>query len=259
MLDHLKRRFRLWWHREELARLDEEYARRAGLSAESRERYSDTGSFRAQLERLFQTGSLADTGELERMATAALSSTVTNQRYRAADLLSDVIDALEARTYLSLEPEGEPPLAECSDKSTRRLKLETVRESYLVPEKVGAIDTIVRRSAELIGQSLPYRSLSLLERRLASLFSLLSTVEVLAAERRLLALIERWWSEPELRRAYPQPHQIVERALSGLTGREPLPGLEAARVRAPGLPVRLATIEPETRRDFIEAALGLVG
>jgi hypothetical protein len=103
--------------------------------ADETQAFSDSGTFRSQLDRLFALASGQDVDAFEEIARAVVGACLTNRYYRPADYLSDIVDALDSHTALGGEPGGEPPLREL-DGGGRHAKLKLVRRADMPPPPV---------------------------------------------------------------------------------------------------------------------------
>ncbi|MFC2173663.1 hypothetical protein ACFLU6_13695 [Acidobacteriota bacterium] len=252
--EKVTRPLRLWYHKKEIQRSLAEFRNVTGRSGEKLQDYSDSGTFRSQVERLFSVGNAQETGELQRIATSAVYCCLSSRYYKPADFLSDILQAMENRTYLSLEPDGEPPLSEC-DEVMRRIKLDLIIKFYLVPVKVAAMETILRYYVKVIGRKLPYQSFSRFERRLARLFGVLGESETTFMENEVMGLINRWWSDPAIRHRFHEPAAAFEPIMKVLLGQESIDIASTLRLRKPGVPLRIGTLVPEDRQHLLRYAL----
>ena len=241
-------------HRDIRASL-EHYERFGGLKPDVKQAYSDAGSFRSQVDRLFAAGNTAETGELRQIAEGVVSSTLMNRYYRAADYLSDIVDDLERTTYLSGEPSGERPLGEGEEPHERESKLKLVREAWLVPLKVASIEGAIVTHAKHVGRALPYASLQRFERSVARLFALIEQSERTLVQQRVDGLVETWAEAPALRARYASPALAVDDALACLFGERTPEGAEGLRRRRADQPLRLSTVVPEERQHYLRASL----
>jgi hypothetical protein len=131
------------------------FERHTGSSPERDQTFSDAGSFRSQVKRLFAIGNLSETSELKRPAEGVVAVTLTNRYYRSPDYLSDIADDLERHTFLTEEPLGEPPLTKLGEGYARELKLKAVREAWLVPLKVASMEHALITFERNVGRELP--------------------------------------------------------------------------------------------------------
>ena len=223
-----------------------------------RQPYADAGSFGSQLDRLFRLGRAAETAELEGIANSSVNLCLTNKFYRPSDFLSDIIEALESRTFLSYEPDGEPPLSGLDDHQ-RPAKLKQVMESWIVPLKVASIETLLGSFSAILGRALPYRAFGEFERRTAQVFALLGESETRFVEERVTEFLQEWKQEPALRTRFAEPAAGVRFVLERLVDATHLEASSRLRVRRPDQPLRLSTLVPEDRQHLLSAALaGLV-
>lgn len=254
LFEYLTRPFRRWIYLREISALGREYRARTGRNPGRKSPNSDAGSFHSQLVRLFTIGNGAETGELKRLGASSITNCLSNRYYLPADLLSDLLDALEGWTFFGGEPDGEAPITDLGQ-AARRLKLEIVRKAFLVPLKVGSIESVMGAYAETVGRSLPYRALGRFERQVARIFAFLDESEIAWMEGELRDLLTRWKDDETLRRHFPQPDLAAERLADAYDGRrlpEDLP--PSLRVRRGGQPVRLSTLELSCRQDLLKAA-----
>lgn len=243
-----------WVHKREIEAAVVHYAQRTGQDARQRHAFSESGSFQSQLQRLFTLGSAEETGELKTIASTAVNLCISNKYYRPADFLSDIIDDLERRTYLSMEAEGEAPLEEL-DSHARKLKIEHVMRSWLVPLKVASVETLLLHLARDKHRSLPYAALGRFERMAARLFSLIGESDVRFVEQHLSAFIDSWKSTAHLQKRFGEPADGLRDVLRCLEGEVRPDGTDSLRLRSAGKPFRLSTIVPEDRQHLISAAL----
>ncbi len=256
LFDKLTTSVRRRFHQREIEASLEHYRRTTGASAEEKQVYSDAGSFRSQVDRLFTLGSAEETGELKHIAEVAASACLSNRYYRPADYLSDIVDALESRTFLTGEPLGKAPLGELSESHERQAKLEAVMEAWLVPLKVAAIESSLAGYSEIVGRSLPYPALQRFERAAARLFSLAGESELRLLEQDLAEILAGWKHSPALRERAPEPATIAEDLVSCFEGSVAPDGVSHLRIRTAGQPLRLSTVVPEERHQLLLAALG---
>lgn len=253
MLARVLHRLRLWYHRREIETSLEHYRERTGDDAGRTQRYADTGSFRVQLDRLFALGTAAETAELRQIAESAVVLTLTNKFYRAADFLSDIVGALEERTFLTGEPHGEPPLREL-ELHERKLKLKWTQEAFLVPVKVASLENVLQAHARLIGRRLPYRALARFERACARVYALIDPSEARFVEQRMIVFLEAWKGQAPLHARFPEPVEGILELARCLGGDIRPQGSSALRVRRAGQPFRLSTLVPEDRQHLLRAA-----
>jgi hypothetical protein len=244
---------RLWYHKREIRRSLRHYTERTGKDADVRQPFADSGSFRSQLDRLFELGSAAETAELEAVAARSVTLCITNKFYRPADFLSDIIDALEGQTLLSYEPDGEPPLPEL-DAHERQAKLKQVMDSWLVPLKVASIESLLESFSRILGRSLPYKALGSFERQTAQLFSFLEESELDFAEEHLTEFLRGWNERPGVRERFVEPADGPRDIVQCLAGATRPEGTSSLRVRRSDQPLRLSTLVPEDRQHFLAAA-----
>jgi hypothetical protein len=245
---------RRWYHNREIESSLAHYKERTGLDAEKRQVYSESGSFRSQLDRLFSLGNATETGELRDIASYVVTICLSNKFYRPADYLSDLSDALENRTYLSGEAEGEPPLAELEE-HLRKLKIEQVMKAFLVPLKVASIENLVSTHAEHLRRALPYAALGRFERQVVKLYSLIEESETRLAEEELTRFVSQWKDSPPLRERYKEPADGLKEVNMYLEGMTSLGDAGGLRVRRAGQPLRMSTVVPEDRQYLLKAAL----
>ena len=218
-----------------------------------RQSYADAGSFRSQLDRLFNLGNAAETAELEAIANSSVNLCLTNKYYRPSDFLSDVIEALGSHTFLSYEPDGEPPLSELVDHD-RQAKLKRVMDSWLVPLKVASIEALLGGYSRILGRTLPYKALGRFERQAARLFALLGESETRFVEERWTEFLHQWKQDPALRSRFADPADAVRVVAECLDGTTSLEESSHLRVRRPDQPLRLSTLVPEDRQHLLRAA-----
>lgn len=241
-------------HQQEIEQSLAHFERVWGEHSEAKQSYADTGSFRSHVDRLFALGNAAETEELKRIAEAAVMNTVTNRYYRAADYLSDILDDLERHTYLTGELAGEPPLSSLEERFERELKLKAISEAWLVPLKVGAIETAVSTHSKVVGRLLPYPALQRFERSVARLFALTAQGERKLVEDQVRRLLETWRHHETARARFPEPADAVTETLVCLCGDSIPGGVDHLRLRRPGARMRLATIAPEDRQHYLFAS-----
>lgn len=242
-------------HENEIAASLAHFERVWSESSEAKQTYADTGSFRSHVDRLFALGNAAETEQLKRIAESAVSNTVTNRYYRAADYLSDILDELERHSYLTGEPNGEPPLGSLEEGFERELKLKAVSEAWLVPLKVGAIETAVSNHSKVVGRLLPYTALQRFERNVARLFALIERSERKLVEDHVRRFLDNWRHQETVRARFPEPADGVTETLVCLCGDSLPSGVEHVRTRRPDAPLRLATAAPEDRGTYLLASL----
>ncbi len=254
MVTRLRGRVARWFHRREIEETLRLYHERTGADADRRSAFADAGSFRSQVERLFGISLPTDPGEIREIAPRAVSLCFANRYYKPADCLADVVDALETWTFLSHEPEGEPGI-DSLEGPARVAKLTVVVDSWLVPAKVAAIESLLGRYATVIGRSLPYSALARFERQAARLLALLEQPELLWVGERLAALVESWPGDAELKQRFREPADALRQAVDCLEGLNPPSDPGGLRVRVSGQPLRLSTVVPEQRTELIRIAL----
>jgi hypothetical protein len=254
LLKNLTTATRRWYHQREIDASLSHYRERTGLDAEKRQMYSESGSFRSQLDRLFSLGNATETGQLREIASYVVTICLSNKYYRPADYLSDFIDALENRTFLGTEPNGEPPLQELED-HLRKLKLEQVMKAYLVPLKVASVENLVAAHANLLRRSLPYPALGRFERQAAKLYALIEQAEIRLIEEAITRFIQQWNDSPALKNRHKEPAKGLGELVRCLEGGTPLEGTEGLRVRRGDQPLRMSTVVPEDRQHLLSAAL----
>ena len=227
----------------------------SGERAEAKQSFADTGSFRSQVDRLFALGNAAETAEMKRIAEAAVLNTVTNRYYRAADYLSDILDDLERHTYLTGELTGEPPLSSLAEGFERELKIKAIAEAWLVPLKVGSIESSVSAYSKVVGRLLPYSALQRFERNVARLFALTDRSERKLIADHLRHLLETWRHQETARARFPEPADAITETVVCLCGDSIPSGVEHLRLRRPGARMRLATVVPEDRQHYLFASI----
>lgn len=242
-------------HENEIEQSLAHFERVAGHAAGAKQSFSDTGTFRGQVDRLFTLGNAAETAEMKRIAHSSVQSTVMTRYYRAADYLSDILDDLERRTYLTGEPDGEAPLDTLAEEFERGLKLKAVTEAWLVPLKVGSIETTVSAHSKIIGRLLPYSALQRFERQVARLFASIGASERKLVEEHVLALLETWRHHELMRKRFTQPADAVAETLLCLRGEQTPEGVSHLRTRRHETPLRLATAVPEDRYHYLRASM----
>jgi hypothetical protein len=243
-----------WVHKREIEAAVEHFAQRTGQDARKKHAFSESGSFQSQLQRLFTLGSAEETGELKTIASTAVNLCISNKYYRPADFLSDIIDDLERRTFLSMEAEGEAPLEEL-DSRGRKLKIEHVMKGWLVPLKVASVESLLIQLARDKGRSLPYVALGRFERQTARVFSLIGESDVRFVEQHFSAFLQSWTTEARLKQRFPEPADGAKDVYQCLTGEIHPEGTDSLRLRGPGKPFRLSTLVPEDRQHLVSAAL----
>lgn len=231
------------------------YERQHQQKADAKEAFADVGTFRTHLERLYTLGNASETGELRRIAESVVTSTLTNRYYRAGDYLSDILDDLERHTYLTGEPHGEPPLTALAEAFERELKLKAVAEAWLVPLKVGAIETAVATHGDIVGRILPYPALQRFERNVARLFALTEQSECKLVLEQVSQLLEHWRDQEALQARFAEPADAVARVLAFLSGESRPDEVSYLRTRRSDAPMRLSTVVPEDRQHYLRASL----
>jgi len=254
-LDNINAAVRRKIHQREIDESLRHFEHHTGHEAETKQTFADMGTFRSQVDRLFSLGNAAETAEAKKIAESTIGSTLTNRYYRAADYLSDVLDELERHSYLTGEPLGEPPLPSLSERFERELKLKAVTEAWLVPLKVGAIESSVTRHAKIIGRLLPYAALQRYERAVARLFALADESEQTLIRDHLESLLERWRHAEPVRTRFPEPADAVNDAIACLNGESTPDGISYVRARRADAAVRLSTVVPEDRQHYLNASL----
>ena len=243
-------------HEREIAESLLHFERHTGSSPARNQTFSDAGSFRSQVDRLFAIGNLSETSELKRLAEGVVAVTLTNRYYRAADYLSDIADDLERHTFLTGEPLGEPPLTEPGEGYPRELKLKAVREAWLVPLKVASMERALITFERNVGRELPYRTFEQFERSVARLFALIGESEIRFVEGYLERFFESW---PRLEEAQRRsPARVVAEAVEGLQGRLLPEGIAGLRTRRADQPLRLSTVVHAERQDLLIACLSIL-
>ena len=243
-----------WYHKREIESAIRHYAQQTGRDAERRHAYSESGSFQSQLQRLFTIGTAEETGELRTIASSAVNISLSNKFYRPADFLSDIIDELERRTYLSTEPGGEAPLEEL-EPHDRKMKIEQVMRNWLVPLKVASVESLLQRLAQDKDRSLPYAALGRFERMTARVFSLVEEAEVRFVEEHLSDFVQSWKTEPRQKQRFREPANGLEDVFQCWIGEISPEGIDGLRLRGPDKPFRLTTVVPEDRQHLIKATL----
>lgn len=245
---------RRWYHHREIQACLAEYRARTGRGGDEGVAFADRGTFRAELARLFALGSPAETRELTEIASRVVGCCLSNRYYGPSDCLADLVDALDDRTFLGTEPEGEPPLEGLAEHE-RRAKLRTVTEAWLVPAKVAAVESVVAGHARVVGRKLPYAALARFERAAARALALADRSEVSFLRDELEAFVRGWAAAEARDRRLAEPAEGVEGLVAVLEGRAEVDGASVLRVRRYGQPVRLSTLAPECRQAMLEAAL----
>lgn len=233
------------------------YEGSVGADADAVQRNADAGTFRSQVERLFGLASRTETAAFEAIARSVVSTCLTNRYYRPADYLSDVVDALERRTFLGPGEAGEPPLRGL-DPERRRDKIDRVCGAWLVADKVAALESVVATHARVVGTALPYAALARFEREAAQLFSLLELAEVKGMERELATFLEAWRDQAGPKRRFPEPARGLQAVRHALEGRLEKGEGEGLRSRM-GWPLRLCNAVAEDRQHVIALALARLG
>jgi hypothetical protein len=191
---------------------------------------------------------------MKQIAESAVLNTVTNRYYRAADYLSDILDDLERHTYLTSELAGEPPLSSLDQGFERELKIKVISEAWLVPLKVGAVETTVNAYSRIVGRELPYSALQRFERNVARLFAITEQSERKLIEDHVRRFLETWRRDETMRARFPEPADAITETLVCLCGDSVPAGVEHLRLRRPGARMRLATVAPEDRQHFLRAS-----
>jgi hypothetical protein len=230
------------------------YARVSGQDAGTQQSYSDTGTFRSHVDRLFSLGNAAETQQLKHIAESSVQSTVTNRYYRAADYLSDIIDDLDRQTYLTGELAGEASLSSLEERYQRELKLKAIIEAWLVPLKVGSIETSLVAHTKIVGRLLPYTALQRFERNVARLFASVTTSERRFMEEQISQLLADWRHHEILQTRFAEPADAVVETVQFLRGEANPDGVSYLRTRRPDAPLRLATAVPEDRQHYLRAS-----
>jgi len=246
-------------HQREIEQSLAHYERLSGHAAEAKQSFADTGTFRSQVDRLFALGNAAETAELKRIAEASVQNTLTNRYYRAADYLSDMNDDLGRHTYLTGELAGEPPLTSLGEGFRRELKLKAIMEAWLVPLKVGSVESSVTAYGKIIGRLLPYTALQRFERNAARLFALADPSERKLVEEHFCDFLETWRHDGALRERFAEPADALAEALADLCGDTIPDGISYLRTRRRGAPLRLATVVPEDRQHYLRASFARWG
>lgn len=233
------------------------YTRFSGQKPGVKQAFSDSGTFRSQVDRLFAIGNASETGPLKQIAETVVSSTLTNRYYRASDYLSDVVDDLERLTFLTGEVHGEPGLSEELEPHVRELKLKAVSEAWLVPLKVASIEASVGTYSTVIGRALPYTSLRDFERAVARIFAATEESERTLIEGRVRKLVSAWHENEVLRARFDAPSKALLEAMSHFRGEIVPAGIEGLRTRRADQPMRLSTVVPEDRQHYLRASLAV--
>lgn len=241
-------RLRKHIHRREISRAVKNYARRTGKHSERVERFSDSGTFRQQLDRLFELGNATETEVLLEIAESVVGASVSNRFYKPADYLSDILADLERHTFLGFDDMGETPLASCEDQVRRDTKLRHTTEAWLSLIKVAAIEAVIAQYAEHHGRGAPYQDLQEFERTVARVFSILDTSEVFYVQQ----ILTKALTSENFRGA---PVAMLLTLMSALTGEHIPEGCGALRTRRYGQGFRLSTLVPEDRQYLLRAAL----
>lgn len=242
-------------HERDIREILSHYERSVGERTDIKQSFADAGTFRSNVERLFALGNAAETAELKRLGEAAVSNTITNRFYRAADYLSDVLDELERTTYFTGEPDGEAPLATLEEQFQRELKMQAVYGAWLVPLKVGSIETAIAAHSNVIGRRLPYQAIQNFERAVARLFALAEQSERKLVQDHIGRFLTEWCDSEAIRDRFTEPADAIADALSCLTGELTPDGLAFVRTRRHDQPLRLTTLVPEDRQHYLRAAL----
>ncbi len=253
-MDRASSSLRRWYHKREIETALRHYKSQTGREGSKKQAFSESGSFQSQLHRLFSVGNAEETGQLRDIAASAVNLCITNRYYKPADFLSDIIDALESRTYLSTDPEGEPALSDL-DGHSRKAKLDQIQRSWLIPLKVAAVETLLEGLASGKDRSLGYQALGRFERDAARLFSLIEEAEVTLIEQAVQDFLEGWKSDAHLKRRFTEPAAGLQDIFRCLNGETRLECTGDLRVRRYGQPLRLSTLVPEDRQHLIKAAL----
>ncbi len=201
---------------------------------------------------MFRLGRAAETADLQAIANSSVNLCLTNRFYRPSDFLSDVIGALENRTFLSYEPDGEPPLSELDDHQ-RPAKLKQVMESWIVPLKVASIETLLGSVSAILGRALLYKAFGEFERHTAKVFALLGESETRFVEERVIEFFHQWKQDPALRARFAEPAAGVRLVVECLHGATHLEECSRLRVRRADQPLRLSTLVPEDRQHLLRA------
>jgi hypothetical protein len=245
---------RRWYHHREIESSLSHYRERTGLDAEKRQMYSESGSFRSQLDRLFSLGNATETGELREIASNVVTVCLSNKYYRPADFLSDLVNALESRTFLSGEADGEPPLQELEEHH-RKLKLEAIAHAWLAPIKVASIENLVATHAGALRGLLPYAALGRFERQAAKIYALIEQSEALFVEENLSEFLHRWKDDNGLRGRFKEPAEGLADVYQCLVGEIVPKGTDTLRLRRADQPCRLSTVVPENRQHLLRVVL----
>ena len=230
------------------------YERFLGHKPDVKQAFSDAGTFRSQVDRLFALGNATETGALKRIADTVVSSTLTNRYYRASDYLSDVLDDLERVTFLTGEVSGEPELTEELEPHERELKLKAITDAWLVPLKVASIEVSISTYSTVIGRNLPYASLQDFERAVARIFASTESSERTLVEGRVRHLISAWSDDEGVRSRFRTPAHALVEVLAFFNGETVPEGLHGLRTRRADQPMRLATAVPEDRQHYLRAS-----
>ena len=235
-------------HRREIGRALKNYSHKTGKNPNRAERYSDSGSFRDQLNRLFELGNATETEALVEIAESVVGASVMNRFYKPADFLADILADLERHTFLGFDDMGEAPLEGCKDQVERDTKLRHTMEAWLSPVKVAAIEAVLGDYARHQGRDASYQDLQEFERTLARVFSFLDTSEVFYVQKILCeALASDNFSGA--------PVAMLLELISALNGDHIPDGCGTLRTRRHGQGFRLSTLVPQDRQSLLRAAL----
>jgi len=230
------------------------YERFSGNRAGMKQAFSDAGTFRSQVDRLFALADDSDIQPLKKMAETTVMTTLTNRYYRAADYLSDILDDLERVTFLTGESLGEPALSTDLERHERETKLKAISEAWLVPLKVASIEASLSSYTGVIGRSLPYSALEDFERNVARLFAITEESERTLVEGKVRTFVSAWHEGEALRSRYSAPAAALADVVSFLSGESMPEGTEGLRRRRHDQPLRLSTLVPEDRQHYLRAS-----
>ena len=233
----------------------EHYRRYSGNKPDVKQAFSDAGTFRSQVDRLFAIGNDSEVEEMKGLADATVTTTLTNRYYRTADYLSDVIDDLERTTYLTGESLGEPALDDDLERWEREQKIKAVTEAWIAPLKVGSIEASLAAYSDAIGRSRPYGEFREFERAVARLFSVIDEMERTLLEGQVRTLVASWVDSPELQSRFPAPASAIVSSLACLNGETMPNGVDGLRCRRRDQPMRLSTLVSEDREHYLVASL----
>ncbi|MCU0241788.1 MAG: hypothetical protein MUF51_05140 [Vicinamibacteria bacterium] len=251
-LDRMRGGLRRWYHAREIQESLRLYEARTGQKADARAAYAESGTFGAQVDRLFEIGSMAETQALTDIAQICVSACVTNTYYLPADCLSDVVDALSDWTCASTRAEGEPPLSEELEPHERAFKLKVVTESWIMPIKIAALEETLADYARRVGRTLPRAALGRFERQAARVFALTAQSETVVVAQLIQGFVKDWIAGGPVRHAHREPADGLRQILAYLEGDARVPEGDTFIVRGPRQPLRLATLMPDQRGRYLE-------